>query len=300
VVAIPLLVTLFLAVRRHYRRVERATALGPRPPAPVAPGPVVVWVERRDGLTAEALWYARRIGRDRVRVARGPRAEERTLPSDGEATAVALRGDARPLDALVEYVERLPRGPDAPVTAVVPELFRRRSLGEVLLGHARLHRKLRVLREHDVVTADVTGLANEPAPPLGANPLVGIVLAARVDRPTVRAVSYARSLRLDAVRGLAVALDEADATALHASWKRHVLGVGLEVVQMPLRDIGPPVLDYVRRVTAVPGAIAVVIVPNLLVAGPTRLLHNRHELYLRRLLLLEPRVILAGVPYRLD
>lgn len=55
-----------------------------------------------------------------------------------------------------------------------------------------------------------------------------------------------------------------------------------------------------RGITASPGAIAVVIVPELVVAGPTRLLHNRRELFLKRLLLLEPRVILASVPYCVD
>jgi len=31
-----------------------------------------------------------------------------------------------------------------------------------------------------------------------------------------------------------------------------------------------------------------------------RLLHNQRALYVKRLLLFEPRVILASVPYRLD
>jgi hypothetical protein len=68
------------------------------------------------------------------------------------------------------------------------------------------------------------------------------------------------------------------------------------VVAAPLRDIGGPVLDYVRGITASPAAIAVVIFPELVVAGATRLLHNQHARYLKRLLLLEPRVILASVP----
>jgi hypothetical protein len=39
--------------------------------------------------------------------------------------------------------------------------------------------------------------------------------------------------------------------------------------------------------------------PELVVHGPDRLLHNHRALYLKRLLLFEPRVILASVPYQL-
>ena len=40
--------------------------------------------------------------------------------------------------------------------------------------------------------------------------------------------------------------------------------------------------------------------PELIFHGPSRLLHNQRALYIKRLLLFEPRVILASVPYRLN
>jgi hypothetical protein len=45
--------------------------------------------------------------------------------------------------------------------------------------------------------------------------------------------------------------------------------------------------------------VAVVIMPELVFSGPQRLLHNQRALYIKRLLLFEPRVILTSVPYRL-
>ena len=39
--------------------------------------------------------------------------------------------------------------------------------------------------------------------------------------------------------------------------------------------------------------------PELIVHGWRRLLHNQRALYLKRLLLFEPRIILSSVPYRL-
>lgn len=299
VVAIPLLVALFLAVRRQYRRVSRLTALGAAPLAPLAAGPVVVWAEGRDSPTAEALWYARKISRSHVDVTVAGGGEADALLAADDATVVPLPAGRRPLDGFVEYVERLPRSPDSLVTAVVPELYRRRSLGELVLGQASLRLKLRVLREHEVVTTDVSGLAGEPAAALAPSRLVGVVLVTQVDRPALRALAYARSLRLDEVRALSVALDRAETDALRARWERHAGAVPLDIVDAPLRDIGAPVLSYARGITSAPGTVAVVFMPELIVTGAPRLFHNQRELYLRRLLLFEPRVILASVPYRL-
>ena len=42
-----------------------------------------------------------------------------------------------------------------------------------------------------------------------------------------------------------------------------------------------------------------VLMPELVTHGWRRLLHNQRALYIKRLLLLEPGVILASVPYQL-
>jgi len=43
----------------------------------------------------------------------------------------------------------------------------------------------------------------------------------------------------------------------------------------------------------------IVVMPELVVRGARRVLHNQRALYLKRLLLFEPRVILVSVPYQL-
>ncbi len=58
-------------------------------------------------------------------------------------------------------------------------------------------------------------------------------------------------------------------------------------------------LRYLRRITSDPDSVAVVIMPELIFSGPPRLLHNQRALYIKPLLLFEPRVILWSVPYRL-
>ena len=75
--------------------------------------------------------------------------------------------------------------------------------------------------------------------------------------------------------------------------------IRLEIEEAPFRDIGDPLLRYLRRITSDPDAVALVVMPELVFGGWERLLHNQRALYIKRLLLFEPRVILTSVPYRL-
>ena len=61
----------------------------------------------------------------------------------------------------------------------------------------------------------------------------------------------------------------------------------LDIVEAPFRDLGDPLLSYLRDLTG-DGSIAVVVMPELIVHGWRRLLHNQRALYLKRLLLFEP------------
>ena len=76
--------------------------------------------------------------------------------------------------------------------------------------------------------------------------------------------------------------------------------VALDIVEAPFRDLTAPVLDEVRRVTQRPDAVCAVIVPELVVKNWWHnFLHNQRPLFLKRLLLFEPNVILCSVPYQL-
>ena len=54
-----------------------------------------------------------------------------------------------------------------------------------------------------------------------------------------------------------------------------MLSIPLEVEEAPFRDIGEPLLRYLRDITEDPDAVAVVIMPELIFSGPQQLLHNR-------------------------
>ena len=73
----------------------------------------------------------------------------------------------------------------------------------------------------------------------------------------------------------------------------------LDLSDAPFRDIGTPLLGYLRQLTADPDTVVNVVLPEVVVRGWARILHNQRALYIKRLLLFERRVILSSVPYHL-
>jgi hypothetical protein len=115
----------------------------------------------------------------------------------------------------------------------------------------------------------------------------------------MRAVNYASTLELDDVRAVTFAFSAEEGRAMTEAWVREGPRIPLEVDDAPYRDIGRPLLHYLRRLTSDGDTAVLVLMPELYVRGWRRLLHNQRALYVKRLLLFEPHVVLASVPYQL-
>src|SRR5581483_6178375 len=96
------------------------------------------------------------------------------------------------------------------------------------------------------------------------------------------------------------AFDASESDRIRNEWRLRPMPVPLEIEEAEFRDLGDPLLAHLRRITADPESAVVVVLPELVFSGPQRLLHNQRSLYIKRLLLFEPRVILTSVPYRLS
>jgi amino acid transporter len=309
IIAIPVLIVCFYAIQRHYRSVARrlrakAHAVLARPEPR---NTVVLYVERLDAATREAFWYSRRIANGELRAIHVPFPGSDTgiRPrffrwAEGRPHLEILSEQEDPLDAVLEYVWAFPHGEGDFVTVVIPELFRRPSLLSAVMRRSTFSLKLGLLREPGVVVTDVpqlTGAAEgDWIEPVRA---VGVVPVASVHAGSLRALVYARSLGLDDTSAVFFSSDDDDGERIEREWTRFPIGVPLQVVDAPYRDLGKPLLAHLRRITADPEAVAVVVMPELIVRGTDRLLHNQRALYIKRLLLFEPRVILASVPYQL-
>jgi amino acid transporter len=303
-VAIPLLVLAMLGIRRHYDRLARRLRAGAAAvvAAPAPRNTTLLLVESLDEASSAALTFARRISDDSLRAIHVPTA--RTDP--GIRSRWFKRADMRlerldptlgVTEAVLEQVWRLPRGESDFVTVVVPEEFERESLFEQLKHPRELALKFRLLSEPGVVVADVPsvrGRSND-----GPQRVLARVLVSGVNAASMRAVNYASSLDVDDVRAVHFAFSDEDSAAIRDEWTRYGPRIPLEVEEAPYRDLRQPLLSHIRGLTAEPGTQVLVLMPELVTRGWRRLLHNQRALYVKRLLLFEPDVVLASVPYQL-
>ena len=308
IVAIPLLVLAFLGIHRHYRRIARRLRAGTAAvrSAGTPRNEVLIVPDTVDVATESALWYAHRIGHGEVRAVHAP----------GHGSDVAIRprwyrlaardpqleildpSEGR-IDAVLEELWKLPRGERDVVTVVIPEQFRSPSL-LTAARRAAFRLKLRLLSEPGVVVADVPVISDRHRPQgHTATTLIARILVADVNAASMRALNYAQSLDADDLRAVYFATGTDEARELGEAWARADTAVPLDVLEAPYRDIGDPLLGYIRELTSKPDVAVNVVMPELVLHGWARFLHNQRALYIKRLLLFEPGVILTSVPYQL-
>jgi hypothetical protein len=305
-VAIPALVVLCYATRRHYRGIERRLRAGTDAvvAAPPPTNTTLLVVESIDEAAADALWFARLTSDGGFRAIHVPaRGTDSGIKprwfrfSDEHSHLEVLDGSLGVTEAVLEQVWRQPRGESNFVTVVIPELFRHASLLEAIRRPHQLLLKLRLLSEPGVVVANVPALAgsSDGAPERA----VVRVLVSDVNAASMRAVNYARALGVRDTRAVNFAFSADDGAAIRRAWNARGSQIPLQIDEAPYRDIGTPLLSYLRDLTDGGRTEVVVVMPELVVRGASRALHNKRALYIKRLLLFEPRVILASVPYQL-
>jgi amino acid transporter len=302
-VAIPVLVFAMLGVRRHYARVARRLSAGAAAVSsvPNVRNRTLLVVEELDAAAERALAFARRISPEGFRALHVPRhgSDPGIGPrwfhlAGGEPRLETLDPDGGAVDAVVEQVWRLPRGESDFVTVVIPEQFRRRSLAEEARHPFELALKFRLLTEPGVVVADVPTVDETP----DGRPLAVRVFVSSANAASMRALNWAAAVGLPDTRAVNFAFDEQEAAVIRRKWRAEDARVPLEVLAAPYRDIGDPLLAYLRELTG-DGYDVLVVLPELILRGWARLLHNQRALYVKRLLLVEPNVVLASVPYQL-
>jgi amino acid transporter len=309
IVAIPTLVLLFLGVNRHYRRFARRLQVGIDAVrlAGKSRNQVLLWVEAIDVATEGALWYARKISGGspiRALLAPGRHTDPGIRPRWWDFAREEPRLEVLPVEegrmqALLEEVWRLPRGESDFVTVIVPEQFRRASLLSAA-GRTSFRLKLRLLSEPGVVATDVPVVTTRRQPEqYTPDKLVVRVLLANVHAGAMRAISYAESLGADDVRAVSFAFDPVEASRFRGEWERAGMTIPLDLSDAPYRDIGTPLRAYLRELTADPQTVVNVVMPEMIVRGWARVLHNQRALYIKRVLLFERHVILSSVPYQL-
>jgi amino acid transporter len=315
IAALPVMVVLLLGVYRHYNRVHGQLRARNLTLDMEAENTVIMLVSDLGPATADAVSWLRAVRPERVLplyIGDAPMSEIET----GWAEMAPRLGTVRPLEgrngrlvrALRRYVRNLPRAKDDFVTVVVPETIRRRSLFASLWNWDALVLKVSLLFELGVVVVNIPLLPEERAEaeahayrPLEPERNVCIVPVAAAHDVTVRALAYARSLHPTQLEALFFAGEPEEAEEILQEWASRGLDVPLSVVEAPFRDIGPPLLEEIRRYTVREDTQVTVVLPEFV---PRRLwqhaLHNQTAVFMKRLLLFEPGVVAVSVPTHLD
>jgi amino acid transporter len=303
-VAVPVLIVLFLLVNRHYRGVARRLRArsGAVKSVATATNRVVVYVERLDEAAERAAWYAREIaGPDftAVHVPGNSRPDPRGGWWDvGRVPIETLPQNDKPAEPLLDHVWGLPHSESEFVTVVVPELFDEPSLADAIFRRrSTFSVKLRLRSEPGVVVTDVPLVRGADAGP--PERLAVRVLLSGVQAASLRALNYARSLEVEDTRAFFAAFDDAEVHRLENDWAHAGLSLPLDITEAPYRDLGNPLLEYLRTLTGDGRTAVSVVMPELVFSGWQSLLHNQRALYLKRLLLFEPGVLLSSVPFHL-
>jgi amino acid transporter len=129
-----------------------------------------------------------------------------------------------------------------------------------------------------------------------------VVLVSKLHLPTLRALSYARATRPDALEAVTVSVDDVETRALVHRWEDSNISVPLKVIASPYREITRPILDYVKRLSKEsPRTVVTVFLPEYVVGHWwEHVLHNQSALRLKGRLLFMPGVMVTSVPWQLN
>jgi hypothetical protein len=210
---------------------------------------------------------------------------------------------------VLAFVRDLHRPPEEFVTIVIPELVKGRSLFSLLRPSSTFWLKAVLLFEPGVVTCNVPlmspgdGTADDPTTSVRAlEPArtVGLIPVSSVHDATVRAVTYAKTLRASHVEGVFFASEPEEGQPIADEWVERGLDVPLAIVDAPFRDLTSPLLHEIRKYTVRGDTVVSVVLPEFLVRRWwEHLLHGQTGLFIKRLLLFEPSVVVISVPYKL-
>jgi hypothetical protein len=314
--AMAVLVAFMVLIERHYTRVGRQLRRGTVAPGQEHGNVVVLLVTDFDSATAEALGYVRSLRPEFSRFAYLP---VDGVPADLQERWHALAGPAVPDLEVVpfsgshpgrsvrDYLRTIERGPQDFATLILPEMIRSRSVLSLLRRTPQTRIKFRLLNEPGVVLTNVTVQVIEgQTVEVDARPLIParvetLVFVSSIHDATIRAVNYAVSLDAPETRAVYFAADPDEIERIEEGWANSGIEIPLDIVEAPFRDLSEPILREVRRVTADPLALCVVVLPEFVLGKWWQgLLHNNTALFIKRELLFEPRVVLTSVPFHLE
>ena len=314
---LPVMVLLLVRMNRQYEREdeELGGALVRLDANEVRRPIVVLLVEAFDAKMVHALGYAKTIRAEQTMAVHIEDDPMTTLELEtawgsaglGDIPLKVLRGHGDAGDRLAGFVGGLPADRDVNILMPVShEVSRLERVSESRAG-ARLARallpyeqvRLTLVRDHphgaNQLAKSPDGHATVRLSPRGTH--TAVVLVDKLDRATLRAIRYARTLGANDVFAIHAALDPANAAVLADVWMSQHLPIPLVLVECWDRNVGRALEQDILRMSKDGTEVTVVMARRDFPKLRQRLLHDRTSRRISKTLGRYPHIDVAIVPY---
>ncbi len=128
-----------------------------------------------------------------------------------------------------------------------------------------------------------------------------VIMVQEVNKPTMRAVNFARATRASSIEAVLVSVDDVETRSIVAEWDAQQLEIPLKVIASPYREVTGPFLNYVKGIRSDnPRDVVCVYIPEYVVGHWwERVLHNQTGFILKARLNFMQGVMVTSVPYQL-
>ncbi|MGQ0680449.1 MAG: APC family permease [Actinomycetota bacterium] len=308
ILLIPVVAWLLSRIRRHYDYVTADLETTEGLPE-VLSEKVVLLVTRFRGAT-KALAFARAIAPTDLRAVSFGASELRikNLRSRWDAMGIKLPiepGGNRVPD-VIKFVRSMNPTPQSPVTLIFPDPQFETWLGQVAKNRQLLRLKRAFLFESSTVLISIPydpDPDDEPEPRRLQAPgrLALVVVVSSINKATMRAIAYARSLNPSEIKAMSIQTEPGGAALLTQQWSKLGTDVALEIVDSPFRDLMTPLKRELRELKPNPTDVVGVVVPEFVVRKWWQgLLHTQTAFFIKSALLFEKDVVVINVPYRVS
>jgi amino acid transporter len=313
--AMPIIVLTFYSIHRHYTAAMEQLRRGTVRVGDGGVNHIVLLVRDLDVATAEAVGAVRSIRPTEFRAVHPvagsipTEVQERWrafAPGAPDLEPLPMRGGSL-LQAVRTYIRAIDRADNDFVNVVIPEVVGEGLVAYLVRRRDIIRLKSGLLREANVVVTDVPvhvdsgRMVGVDGRSLIPTRTVALVFLSAVHDASIRAVNYADSLEASETRAVYFDLDPDASHRMQEEWAERAMPIPLDIVEAPFRDLTGPILAEVRRFTAREDTVVIVVVPEFIVRKWRQLLlHNQSALFIKRLLLFEPRVVLSSVPFVID
>jgi len=159
---------------------------------------------------------------------------------------------------------------------------------------------LRINRHYDKVRRELATLETDYV--MLPSRVHALVLVSKIDKPTLRAIAYARASRPTVLEAVTANVNDSETERLQQDWIRRDVPVTLRILDSPYREITSPIIDYVKEIRREsPNDLIAVFVPQYVVGHWwEQVLHNQSALRLKSRLLFSNSVMVISVPWQLE